>query len=111
LAQAAAQSEFERQTSLSGFSSMAGEPVKLHIYDVSTNPTVGKINETLSVVGTGGFHGAVEVYGTEYSYGFVQDGTGIFSNAPKGCLIHHYRESLDIGPQRPKRKCRSLLKK
>lgn len=71
--------------------------MRLHIYDVSTNPTVGKINQALSAIGTGAFHAAVEVYGAEYSYGFVQDGTGIFSNAPKGCQLHHYRESIDIG--------------
>jgi len=71
--------------------------VKLHIYDVSTNPTVGKINEALSAVGTGAFHGAVEVYGAEYSYGFIKEGTGVFSNAPMGCTMHQYRESLDMG--------------
>jgi len=76
---------------------MSGEPVTLHIYDVSTNPTVGKINEALSAVGTGAFHGAVEVYGSEYSYGFIQEGTGVFTNAPKGCQMHHYRESLEMG--------------
>jgi len=76
---------------------MAGEPVRLHIYDVSTNPKVGKINEALLAVGTGAFHGAVEVFGAEYSYGFVQDGTGVFSNAPKACDMHVYRESLDMG--------------
>jgi len=71
--------------------------VRLHIYDVSTNPKVGKINEALLAVGTGAFHGAVEVFGAEYSYGFVQDGTGVFSNAPKACDMHVYRESLDMG--------------
>jgi len=76
---------------------MAGEPVKLHIYDVSQNPSVGKLNEALAAVGTGAFHGGVEVYGTEYSYGFCQDGTGVFTNAPKGCSMHHFRESVDMG--------------
>jgi hypothetical protein len=76
---------------------MAGEPVKLNIYDVSTNPTVGKINEALSAVGTGAFHGGVEVYGEEYSYGFIKDGTGVFGNAPKGCTMHHFRETIEVG--------------
>jgi hypothetical protein len=71
--------------------------VVLHIYDVSTNPEVAKLNKVLSAVGTGAFHGGVEVYGTEYSYGFIESGSGVFSNAPKGCTMHSYREAVDMG--------------
>lgn len=71
-------------------------PVTLHIYDVSTNPEIASLNKYLTAVGTGAFHGAVEVYGQEWSYGFTPDGTGIFHNAPKACSMHHYRESVDL---------------
>jgi len=72
-------------------------PVTLHIYDVSTDTRVGQINEYLEAIGTGAFHGGVEVAGKEWSYGYVPDGTGVFSGDPKSCSAHKYRESLDMG--------------
>mmetsp|Transcript_94289 Transcript_94289/g.147363 ORF Transcript_94289/g.147363 Transcript_94289/m.147363 type:complete len:310 (+) Transcript_94289:33-962(+) len=71
--------------------------VTLHIYDVGTNTKVGKVNEYLEAMGTGAFHGAVEVNGVEWSYGYSPDGTGVFRCPPKGCTAHHYRESLSMG--------------
>jgi len=76
---------------------MPSKDVRLHIYDVSTNPEMERLNKMLTAVGTGAFHGGIEVYGKEYSYGYVKEGTGIFSNAPKGCAMHHYRESVELG--------------
>lgn len=71
--------------------------VVLHVYDVSTESSVAQINKYLTAVGTGAFHGGLEVYGKEWSYGATQSGTGVFSCAPKGCEMHHYRESVQIG--------------
>jgi len=76
---------------------MSKKAVALHIYDVGTNPEIEKLNKYLTAVGTGAFHGAVEVYGKEYSFGFCQQGSGIFDNKPKGCSMHHYRESIELG--------------
>jgi hypothetical protein len=39
----------------------AGEPVLLHLYDVSTTPAVGKLNDGLSSLGLGALHAGVEV--------------------------------------------------
>lgn len=74
-----------------------GIPVTLHIYDVSTDPHSSQLNEYLTALGTGAFHGAVEVDGLEWSYGYSSQGTGVFSNKPKGCKAHHYRCSEKIG--------------
>ncbi|CAK0889940.1 unnamed protein product [Prorocentrum cordatum] len=73
-------------------------PVTLHIYDVGDQKAVSKVNQLLKPIGTGAFHGAVEVYGREeWSYGYIDEGTGVFSNAPKGCPMHTYRESVSMG--------------
>lgn len=71
-------------------------PVVLNIYDVGTDPTIEKLNEFLTAVGTGAFHAGVEVYGIEYSYGFKRHGSGVFFNEPKQCKVHHYRESISM---------------
>mmetsp|Transcript_144776 Transcript_144776/g.361041 ORF Transcript_144776/g.361041 Transcript_144776/m.361041 type:complete len:269 (-) Transcript_144776:149-955(-) len=71
--------------------------VVLHIYDVSGAPAIKAVNEALRAVGTGAFHAAVEVYGQEWSYGYLERGTGVFACPPKGCSAHSYRESLPMG--------------
>ena len=38
--------------------------------------------EVLRVAGTGAFHAAVEVYRAEWSYGFTDEGTGVFCCEP-----------------------------
>jgi len=72
-------------------------PVTLHLYDLGADQRIGKANEYMEAIGTGAFHGGVEVYGVEYSYGYVPDGSGIFTNVPKSCKAHTFRESLDMG--------------
>jgi len=71
--------------------------VVLHIYDVGGAPAVKAVNEALRVVGTGAFHGAVEVYGKEWSYGYCEEASGVFVCEPKGCTQHRYRESIPMG--------------
>lgn len=83
-------------------SSNIGALVVLHIYDVSTDDRVSRLNaQLLNLPGfaKGGiFHAAVEVYGLEYSYGQNDPGfTGVFSCAPKCCPEHSYRESHVMG--------------
>lgn len=72
-------------------------PVTLHIYDVSTDDLISKVNQYLAPVGTGAFHGAVEVYGLEWSYGYLERGTGVFYCTPMQCSAHRYRESVSMG--------------
>lgn len=72
-------------------------PVSLNVYDVSVNAEVEKLNKYLTAVGTGAFHGGIEVYGKEYSYGFCKEGTGIFTNPPKKCQLHHFKEAISLG--------------
>ena len=36
------------------------------------------------MAGTGAFHAAIEVYRVEWSYGFTDEGTGIFACDPTG---------------------------
>jgi hypothetical protein len=39
----------------------------------------------------------VEVCGVEYSFGATPRGSGVFSNAPRGCSMHSYKESVLLG--------------
>mmetsp|Transcript_72534 Transcript_72534/g.224228 ORF Transcript_72534/g.224228 Transcript_72534/m.224228 type:complete len:273 (-) Transcript_72534:88-906(-) len=73
------------------------EKVILNIYDVTSAPAIKKINDHIGKLGTGAFHGAVQVYSEEWSYGFCDQGSGVFNCPPRGCDMHHYRESLEIG--------------
>eukprot|EP00928_Gymnodinium_smaydae_P088184 TRINITY_DN72306_c0_g1_i1.p1 TRINITY_DN72306_c0_g1~~TRINITY_DN72306_c0_g1_i1.p1 ORF type:complete len:267 (+),score=69.99 TRINITY_DN72306_c0_g1_i1:38-802(+) len=72
--------------------------VKLNIYDVTTNGAIRGVNKLFRVIGTGAFHSGLEVYGQEWSYGFSETGdTGVFPCPPRGCEVHAYRESLELG--------------
>eukprot|EP00933_Yihiella_yeosuensis_P077236 TRINITY_DN87524_c0_g1_i1.p1 TRINITY_DN87524_c0_g1~~TRINITY_DN87524_c0_g1_i1.p1 ORF type:complete len:270 (+),score=52.80 TRINITY_DN87524_c0_g1_i1:35-811(+) len=93
--------------------------VTLHIYDVTGSDGLTKLNNHLKAIGTGAFHGAVEVYGVEWSFGAGDDRdengnvmTGIFDCAPKGCEPHKYRESHPMGTtQMSKAQVDALLKR
>lgn len=79
-----------------------GTPVILNVYDVSNSPTVATANEYMKSMGYGGlFHAAIQIHGREYSFGGTShpkyNGTGIFTNPPKECTLHHYRESVYLG--------------
>eukprot|EP01043_Picozoa_sp_COSAG02_P079374 COSAG02_NODE_18331_length_945_cov_1.197400_1_plen_59_part_00 len=55
----------------------------LHVYDLGRGQ--------LKAIGThwaGAFHSAVEVKGCEWSFGATDNGSGVFSNAPRGCTMH-----------------------
>jgi len=86
--------------------------VKLNLYNITENPQFEKLNKVLTAVGTGAFHGGVEVYGKEYSFGFAQDGSGVFSNPPRGRTLHQFRESLSMGKtQLTKREVEQLIER
>jgi hypothetical protein len=77
----------------------ARTPVILHVYDVGRNAKVRGINNALPYTGMGGiFHGAIEIYGREFSFGgSPNDICGIFTVKPAGCPMHTYRESIYLG--------------
>jgi len=80
--------------------------VVLHIYDVTnsgsdkTNSTIVQINKIFKDgIGLGGiFHSAVQVYGDdEWSFGFCEQGTGVFSCPSGKNPMYTYRESVVLG--------------
>ncbi|KAG4939636.1 hypothetical protein AAZX31_16G163400 [Glycine max] len=80
--------------------------VVLHIYDVTnsgsekTNNTIVQINKIFKDgIGLGGiFHSAVQVFGDdEWSFGFCEQGTGVFSCPSGKNPMYTYRESIVLG--------------
>lgn len=77
---------------------VAPVPVTLHLYDLGQSSQVQGLNSILRPLGTGAFHCAVEICGLEWSYGWAPPGeTGVFEGPPKGCDMHVYRESVEMG--------------
>ncbi|KAI9084140.1 hypothetical protein K1719_033811 [Acacia pycnantha] len=80
--------------------------VILHIYDVTnsgsenTNSAIVQINKIFKDgIGLGGvFHSAVQVNGEdEWSFGFCEQGTGVFSCPSMKNPMYTYRESIVLG--------------
>eukprot|EP00230_Micromonas_polaris_P003365 CAMPEP_0119211584 /NCGR_PEP_ID=MMETSP1327-20130426/3042_1 /TAXON_ID=38833 /ORGANISM="Micromonas pusilla, Strain RCC2306" /LENGTH=185 /DNA_ID=CAMNT_0007208721 /DNA_START=88 /DNA_END=642 /DNA_ORIENTATION=- len=79
--------------------------VTLHVYDItntsyeSANAAITNLNRfTKDALGAGGiFHGAVEVNGYEWSFGYCDQGTGVYPCPPKGNTGYTYRESVALG--------------
>lgn len=81
------------------------EEVKLHVYDVTNsgnvraNAAIMNLNKLMrGGIGLGGiFHGAIEVYGKEWSFGFCESGSGVFSCPPMNNPMYTYRETVSLG--------------
>ncbi|KAG6514360.1 uncharacterized protein LOC121970102 [Zingiber officinale] len=80
--------------------------VVLHVYDVTnsgsekTNNTILQINRIFKDrIGLGGiFHSAIQVYGDEeWSFGFCEQGSGVFSCPPSRNPMYTYRERIVLG--------------
>ncbi|KAK6117649.1 hypothetical protein DH2020_048611 [Rehmannia glutinosa] len=80
--------------------------VILHVYDVTnsgndkTNNTIMQINKIFKDgIGLGGiFHSAVQVFGDEeWSFGYCEQGTGVFSCPSTKNPMYTYRESITLG--------------
>mmetsp|Transcript_44966 Transcript_44966/g.71463 ORF Transcript_44966/g.71463 Transcript_44966/m.71463 type:complete len:555 (+) Transcript_44966:42-1706(+) len=78
-------------------------PVLLHIYDVTQEPAIQRLNKVLAhkrmPLKFGGiFHAGVEVSGTEWSYGCTEseDEPGVLPNLPKMHPDHHYRQTVEM---------------
>ena len=72
----------------------------LHVYDVGHAKAIQRVDKVVQDwLGVGGiFHGAVEVYGHEWSFGATRrPATGVFCCAPRGCPMHTYRQSIYMG--------------
>ena len=74
----------------------AKTPVFLNIYDVGHSRTVHNINSA-NIIG-GVFHGGVEIFHREFSYGGCKNNRcGIFHCPPRRCAVHNYRETIYLG--------------
>ncbi|ONK59026.1 uncharacterized protein A4U43_C08F2210 [Asparagus officinalis] len=80
--------------------------VVVHVYDVTnsesqkTNNTILSINRIFKDgIGIGGiFHSAIQVYGTEeWSFGFCEYGSGVFSCPPTKNPMYTFRETIVLG--------------
>ncbi|KAL9994076.1 putative PPPDE peptidase domain-containing protein [Helianthus debilis subsp. tardiflorus] len=80
--------------------------VILHVYDVTnsgsdnTNNAILQINRIFKDgIGVGGiFHSAVQVYGEdEWSFGFCEQGSGVFCCPAKKNPMYTYRECIVLG--------------
>ncbi|XP_074379463.1 deSI-like protein At4g17486 [Apium graveolens] len=80
--------------------------VKLHIYDVTnsdsdkTNNTIVQINKIFKDrIGLGGiFHSAIQVFGDEeWSFGYCEEGSGVFSCPSGKNPMYTYRECVVLG--------------
>ncbi|SCN61765.1 PPPDE peptidase, putative [Plasmodium chabaudi chabaudi] len=70
--------------------------VYLNIYDL--DPVSKVVNSVVKSIGTGAFHAGVEVYGFEYSFGYIPGGqTGVMKTLPRHHPYHVYRESIPMG--------------
>ncbi|EUD72626.1 hypothetical protein YYG_02527 [Plasmodium vinckei petteri] len=69
--------------------------VYLNIYDL--DPVSKVVNSVVKSIGTGAFHAGVEVYGFEYSFGYIPGGqTGVMKTQPRYHPYHVYRESIPM---------------
>ncbi|SCP04053.1 PPPDE peptidase, putative [Plasmodium ovale] len=69
--------------------------VYLNIYDLDAVSKV--VNTVARSVGAGAFHAGVEVYGYEYSFGYIVDGeTGVTKTSARYHPYHVYRESIPM---------------
>ncbi|KAK3153163.1 hypothetical protein QOZ80_2BG0168660 [Eleusine coracana subsp. coracana] len=82
------------------------QEVVLHVYDVTnsdsekTNNTILQINRIFKDrIGIGGiFHSAIQVYGEEeWSFGFCENGSGVFSCPVGKNPMYTYRERIVLG--------------
>ncbi|CAK9024068.1 unnamed protein product [Durusdinium trenchii] len=81
-----------------------GLRVLLHVYDVSQEDSIQKLNKVLAYkhfpLKFGGvFHAGVEVNGMEWCFGFSGSKThpGVCCVEPKAHPAHHYRQTVDMG--------------
>ena len=74
-------------------------PVKLHVYDLGQAKGISGLNVVTKALSAGGmFHGAIEIHGDEWSFGWADQGyTGVFDCMPTTNELHRHRETLELG--------------
>lgn len=82
---------------IEGTSSSSALHVTLNIYDVGSLGASTALNNVLRPMGTGAFHCGVEVNGREWSYGYLEQGTGVFCCIARHCPHHIFRETVPMG--------------
>lgn len=80
----------------------ASEPVILNIYDIGKSDAIKGLNRCLYPWSLGIFHGGIELYGTEWSFGGTEIGMGlgVFCSRPRQCSAHSYLKSAPLGSTR-----------
>ena len=79
--------------------------VTLSVYDIKhaesahiTSAVTSLNTFTRDALNVGGiFHGGVEIFGDEWSFGYCPQGTGVYRCAPKKNPMYAYRESVPLG--------------
>jgi hypothetical protein len=72
--------------------------VTLNVYDLTLSSFIEGFNGVaLKLLAGGAFHCAVEICGSEYSYGFTKNGSGIYVVPPRKDSEHRFRESVTLG--------------
>lgn len=76
----------------------------LHVYDVLVpnnaqyNNAIKQFNNLLVSLNVGGIlHGAIELYGYEYSFGFCPEGSGVYRCKPTQNPMYRYRSTHSLG--------------
>lgn len=77
--------------------------VLLHVYDVTALEndsalSVTRLNSITRELNLGGvFHGAIEINGVEWAFGYCERGSGVYCCTPKANPMYTYRETVDLG--------------
>lgn len=84
-----------------------GHTVYIHVYDVSQEEGIQKLNKVLAHASSplkfgGVFHAGVEVNGLEWSFAYQPHTTryGVECNHPKSHPQHHFRQTIKMGSTR-----------
>ncbi|KAL3926170.1 MAG: hypothetical protein SGPRY_003422 [Prymnesium sp.] len=95
------------------------EQVLLHIYDLGNEPKIKRINRVSNALGGGLYHAAIEhappppkvvgiTEGLEWSFGYVENGSGVYNCPAKRNEQHFYRETIQLGYHLILRNCQSF---
>lgn len=81
-----------------------GTEAILHVYDVLVpnnsqyNSAIKQFNNLLVSLNVGGIlHGAIELYGYEYSFGYCPEGSGVYRCKPTKNPMYRYRSTHSLG--------------